>query len=277
MLLSPYHAVTHSLLFFNNCDYDRLVDGLKELIRVTTEEQLNEQIKLGVGNLNSFLFDIPQRVPVDETSVLNFSVVSEPIFNSSSISIGLKGEFLSLKKVKPTRNHVIQMLPPSLTCSDGAKMVSIALSESVLNDGAAVYYNVRYATENSSSPCNFPAKNAYCNKNLSWFMQMDLVNWLVDKMPDKTFLNTSKWRYIVPQLYIDYPNDEIKFRFEVTSPPTISLRSNGIEGSAVVDMIIEVINDDNIEQVACISIVSLFNLRYVNYVSVLTLYIQYLL
>jgi hypothetical protein len=83
-------------------------------------------------------------VPVDETSALNFSVVSEPVYDSNSISIGLRGEFVTLKKVKSARNRIVRKPPhASLTCSDDVKMVSIAISESVLNDGAGVYYSVR--------------------------------------------------------------------------------------------------------------------------------------
>jgi hypothetical protein len=78
-------------------------------------------------------------------------------------------------------------------------------------------------------------------------------------MPEKEFLNTSKWRYIIPQLYHDYPNAELTFHFDVTSPPTILLTPDGIEGSAVADMMIEAVKDGDLVPVACITIVSLLS------------------
>jgi hypothetical protein len=224
-----------------------------------TEEQLNEQIQLGVENLNSFLIDLPQWVPVDETSALNFSVVSEPVYDSTSISIGLRGEFVSLKKVESAGNGIVRKPPhASLTCSDDVKMVSIAISESVLNDGAGVYYSVR------SMIFNLRVKGLstwwYRILSCSFFVaQLDLLNWLVDTMPEKEFLNTSKWRYIIPQLYRDYPNAELTFHFDVTSPPTILLTPDGIEGSAVADMMIEAVKDGDLVPVACITIVSVLS------------------
>lgn len=203
--------------------YQWLIDGLEERIRVTIEEQLNAQVQEGVQNLNSYLLRIPQQVPVDDTTELNFTIVSKPIISPTSVNIGVKGEFISLKAAEPFLNYV-PALAPGLVCSGDMKMVTIALSESVFNDGAAIYYNA------------------------------DLLNWLVDKVPDQTFLNTSKWKYLIPQLYQQYPNEDIKLRFEVSSPPSIVLTLDGVEGSAAALMFIEVANNGEIVPVACISV-----------------------
>ncbi|KAI5056835.1 hypothetical protein GOP47_0028653, partial [Adiantum capillus-veneris] len=205
--------------------YQWLVDGLEERMRSTIEEQLNEQIQEGVQNLNAFLLQTSQQVQVDDTAELNFTVVSEPIISPTSLSIGVKGQFVSPGSEGLASRHIPQ-LPPGLVCNGSTKMVTMALSESILKDGAAIYYNA------------------------------DFLNWLLDKLPDQTFLNTSKWKYLIPQLYQQYPNKEITLQFKVSAAPNVTLTLDGVDVSASAEMLIGVSDNGSNVQVACISIIA---------------------
>ncbi|KAH7446180.1 hypothetical protein KP509_01G043500 [Ceratopteris richardii] len=203
--------------------YQWLVDSLEEWMRTTIEEQLNEQIQQCIQNLNSFLLQTPQQVHVDDVSELNFTVVTEPIVNPTSLSIGIKGEFISTRLSKFGPQHSLE-LPSGLVCDGDATMVTIALSESILKDGAAIYYNA------------------------------DFLNWLVDQSPVQALLNTTKWKFLIPQLYQKYPNKEIKLQFEVSNPPNVSLTLDGIDVYVTAKMIIGVADNNTNIEAACISI-----------------------
>ncbi|MCO5614975.1 hypothetical protein L7F22_069261 [Adiantum nelumboides] len=205
--------------------YQWLVDGLEERMRTAIEEQLTGQIEEGVQNLNLFLLQTSQQVQVDDTSELNFTVVSEPIVSPTSLSIGVKGQFLNPRSGDLVSHHILQ-LPPGLMCTGNTKMVTMALSESILSDGAAIYYNA------------------------------DFLNRLLDKVPDQTFLNTSKWKFLIPQLYQQYPDKEITLRFEVSAPPNVTLTLDGVDVSAGAEMVIGVTDEGSNVQVACISIIA---------------------
>lgn len=79
----------------------------------------------------------------------------------------------------------------------------------------------------------------------------------MEKVPDQSYLNTNKWRFIVPQLYRKYPNDNMRLNISFATPPILKIHSEEIEANIYSDMIVEVLNDDEIIPVACISVVSL--------------------
>ena len=49
------------------------------------------------------------------------------------------------------------------------------------------------------------------------------MHWIVNKLPDQSLLNTSKWKYSVPELYKKYPNAAMDLNTSVSSPPIIKL------------------------------------------------------
>lgn len=83
------------------------------------------------------------------------------------------------------------------------------------------------------------------------------MRWIVDNVPDKSLLNTSGWRYIVPKLYKQYPNDEMNLNMSVTSPPIIQVSEHGIDATVYLDVTINVLDSNEVVPVACISLVSL--------------------
>ena len=83
------------------------------------------------------------------------------------------------------------------------------------------------------------------------------MSWVVNKMPDKSLLNTDGWKYIVPQLYSQYPDDVVNLNISVSSQPVLKIADDKVDTTISSDMIIDVLDSGEIIQVACISLVSL--------------------
>lgn len=80
------------------------------------------------------------------------------------------------------------------------------------------------------------------------------MNWVINKIPEQSLLNTAEWRYIVPQLYKQYPNKDMDLNVTVSSQPIVTVVNNGIDIIVYSDVTIDVI-DDEVIPVACISMV----------------------
>lgn len=82
------------------------------------------------------------------------------------------------------------------------------------------------------------------------------MHWTVDKVPDQSLLNTAEWRFIIPQLYKKYPNDNMDLNISLSSPPEIRISENNIDATVYADLIIDVLEAGEVIPVACISLVS---------------------
>lgn len=83
------------------------------------------------------------------------------------------------------------------------------------------------------------------------------MHWIVDKIPDQSILNTAGWRYIVPQLYKRYPDDDMNLNISVSSPPIIKVSKDVIGAIINLDVTIDVVDGGEVIPVACISLVHL--------------------
>lgn len=90
---------------------------------------------------------------------------------------------------------------------------------------------------------------------LFYFGQADYMHWLVDKIPDQALLNTAGWKHIVPQLYKQYPNDDMDLNISVSAPPLIKVTNQGIGATIYADVIVDVLDAGEVIPVACISLV----------------------
>lgn len=86
------------------------------------------------------------------------------------------------------------------------------------------------------------------------------MHWIIDEVPDQSFLNTSKWKYLVPQLYREYPNDYMDLNFTVSSPPTIKVVNDGIDVTIYLDVTVNVLDAGEVIPVVCISLVCFIKL-----------------
>lgn len=87
--------------------------------------------------------------------------------------------------------------------------------------------------------------------------QAEFMQWTVDKVPDQSLLNTAGWRFIIPQLYRKYPNDDMNLNISLSSPPVIRVAEDNIDATVHADLIIDVLESGEVTPVACISLVSL--------------------
>ena len=83
------------------------------------------------------------------------------------------------------------------------------------------------------------------------------MRWIVDDLPDRALLNTAGWRYIVPQLYRQYPNDDLKLDISVSSLPIVRVSDQDVGTTVFLDITIDVLDAGEVIPVACISMVCL--------------------
>lgn len=92
---------------------------------------------------------------------------------------------------------------------------------------------------------------------ISFPVQASFMQWIVDKVPDQSLLNTGGWRFIVPQLYKKYPNDDMNLNISLSSPPVMRIARNNIDAVINLDLVIDVLEAGKVIPVACVTLVSL--------------------
>ncbi|GAB4846084.1 hypothetical protein Ancab_025082 [Ancistrocladus abbreviatus] len=113
----------------------------------------------------------------------------------------------------------------SETCDGQSKMVAISLDEEVFNSASLIYFNV------------------------------GLMQWTIRKIPDQSILNTADWRYLIPQLYEKFPNDDMILNVSVSSSPIIKVSDGSSDITIYSDVTIRVLDNGEATPVACISLV----------------------
>ncbi|MBA0715477.1 hypothetical protein Golax_014370 [Gossypium laxum] len=208
--------------------YQGMINAFEEQIGSAVESAITNKLKDGILKLDSFLQSLPKEIPVDDNASLNVSFVENPELSSSSIEFDINGLFTNGKKVQPVSNHYRQVLQPSVFCIDQSKMLGISLDEAVFNSASALYYDAEF------------------------------MEWIVDKVPDQALLNTAGWRFIIPQLYKKYPNDDMNLNISLSSPPVIRISEHNIGATVYADVIIDVVEGSQVISVACISLFMTF-------------------
>lgn len=205
--------------------YQGMINAFEEQIGSAVESAITSKLKDGILKLDSFLQSLPKEIPVDDNASLNVSFVENPELSSSSIEFDINGLFTDGKTVQPVSNHYRQASQPSVFCIDQSKMLGISLDEAVFNSASALYYDAEF------------------------------MEWIVDKVPDQALLNTAGWRFIIPQLYKKYPNDDMNLNISLSSPPVIRISEHNIGATVYADVIIDVVEGSQVISVACISLV----------------------
>uniref|UniRef100_A0A5B7BY55 Lipid-binding serum glycoprotein C-terminal domain-containing protein n=1 Tax=Davidia involucrata TaxID=16924 RepID=A0A5B7BY55_DAVIN len=205
--------------------YQGVVDAFGGKIGSSVEDAVSKKIKDGIVKLDSLLQSLPKEVAIDDIAALNVTFVNDLGLSNSSIDLEIDGLFTAMDEVVVS-NHYHQNLQSSVYfCQGPAKMVGISLHESVLNSASFVYFNA------------------------------DFMHWIVDKIPDQSLMNTAGWRYVVPQLYKQYPNDYMNLNISVFSPPMIKIAQENIDAKVYLDVTIDVLDSGEVIPVACISMV----------------------
>ncbi|XP_022846038.1 putative BPI/LBP family protein At1g04970 isoform X2 [Olea europaea var. sylvestris] len=150
----------------------------------------------------------------------------------NAVSKKIKGGIVKLDSVLqslPKEVPITNIASMNITFVDDPKevdkMARISLHEGVLKSASAVY---------------FKAKK---------------MHWIVDNISDQSLLNTASWRFIIPQLYKMYPNDEINLNISVSSLPTIKIEKQQIDVTIPLDVVIDVLDAGEVIPVAGFSMV----------------------
>ncbi|XP_047310444.1 putative BPI/LBP family protein At1g04970 [Impatiens glandulifera] len=204
--------------------YQGVVDAFDEQITSAVENAITNELKSGVSTLNSFLHELPQEIAVDETASLNVTFVNNITLTDSSVGVEISGLF-SRRKIESFSNHDFSNSQSVVSCHDNSKMLGISLDEAVFTSASNLYYNT------------------------------ELMQWSVDNVPDQSLLNTAGWKFIVPQLYKKYPNDDMSLKITLSSPPAMRISSQNIVATVNADLTIEIIDNGEVVPVACISLV----------------------
>ncbi|CAA3021715.1 BPI LBP family At1g04970 [Olea europaea subsp. europaea] len=206
--------------------YRGLVNAFEGTIISAVENAVSKKINDKIIKLDSVLQSLPKEVPITSIAALNITFLDDPKLSESSLDLEIDG-LLSAKDETLVSNHYNKTLQPSFSCKEVDKMVGVSLHEDVLKSASTVY---------------FEAKK---------------MNWIVEYASDRYLLNTSVWRFIVPQLYKLYPDDDIKLNISVSSLPTIKFGKQQIDATIPFDMVIDVSDAGEIIPVAGISMVRL--------------------
>ncbi|KAJ8749324.1 hypothetical protein K2173_018808 [Erythroxylum novogranatense] len=204
--------------------YQGMIDAFEDQIRSTVENTITKKLGEGILKLDSFMQALPKEIPVDDYASINVTFVNDPFLSNYSIAFDINGLFAARKK-DPISIYYHQSLQPPISCIDSSKMLGISLDQAVFESASSLYYDAN-------------------------FMQ-----WVVDKIPDQSLLNTAGWRFIIPQLYKKYPNNDMNLNVSLSSPPVIKILEHGIDATVYANLILDVLQEDQVIPVACISLV----------------------
>jgi hypothetical protein len=119
----------------------RFIYAFDDEIRAEIESAILTTINTWAGKLDALLMELPRSLPIDDTSAIDVALVEDPFLGPNFLTVCANGEFVSLKKpnVPPQPGH---SLHPGIVCSELEKMVTIAISDYVINSAAKVYFEV---------------------------------------------------------------------------------------------------------------------------------------
>ncbi|CAH8251196.1 unnamed protein product [Arabidopsis lyrata] len=203
--------------------YQGMVNAFKDQIGSSVESTIAKKLTEGVSDLDSFLQNLPKEIPVDDNAALNVTFTSDPILRNSSITFEIDGLFTKGE----TNQFLKSFFRKSVSlviCPGNSKMLGISVDEAVFNSAAALYYNA------------------------------DFVQWVVDKIPEQALLNTARWRFIIPQLYKKYPNQDMSLNISLSSPPRVKISEQYVGANVNADLVINVLDASQVIPVACISL-----------------------
>lgn len=204
--------------------YEGFVDAFEGPIGSAVENAISKKIKEGIGKLDTRLQSLPKQFPVDHIGSLNITFAGNPVLTTSSIEFTINGLFTEVPTISVPGNYYVGARA-SFSCIQPHKMIGVSLHEDVFNSATSVYFNE------------------------------GRMRWTVDKFGHQSLLNTAAWKHIYPQLYAQYPNDNMTLNITITSAPTVKIMDLGINLTINVDVTINVVDSNQVIPVACVSLV----------------------
>ncbi|KAK9072257.1 hypothetical protein SSX86_008690 [Deinandra increscens subsp. villosa] len=202
--------------------YQGIVDFFEDDIISAVEDTITNKVIDAVRKLDSSFQSFSKEITFGDFATLNATITDGPIMSSTSLLIGIDGLFTQIDSNVTSGGYEKSLLSKS-SCNSPENMVAISVHENVLNSASLVYFNT--------------------NK----------MHWIVDNLPDQKLMNTAGWRFIIPKLYKEFPNDEMSLNFTVLSPPIIKVENEDIVATIYSDVLINVMDAGEVVPVACIS------------------------
>ncbi|KAJ4826017.1 hypothetical protein Tsubulata_023008 [Turnera subulata] len=203
--------------------YQGLIDAFEGPIGSAVENAISKKIKEGIGKLDTRLQSLPKHFAIDHTASMNITFVDNPVLSTSSIEFEINGLFAEVDTVSVPINYYEGTWAP-LACKHPDKMIEISLHEDVFNSATSVYFSTGH------------------------------MLWTVDKFVDQSLLNTASWKFIYPQLYTQYPDDNMTLTITITSAPIVKIEDVGINVTIYVDVTVNVLDAGDVIPVACVSL-----------------------
>ncbi|CAM8949764.1 unnamed protein product [Rhodiola kirilowii] len=203
--------------------YQGVVDAFEGQIGSAMESAITKELGQGVFKLDSLLQSLPREISVEDVAAINITFVGQPLISNSSIGFDIDGSFMETETTvltSPSRGN-LRSLP---LCNNQSKMLGISVDEAVFNSASALFYDGGY------------------------------MKFIVNTIPDQSLFNTAGWRFIIPQLYKKFPNDDIAMNITLTSAPILKISQN-MDSTVNADLTMDVLDDGNVIPVACISLV----------------------
>eukprot|EP00897_Mesotaenium_endlicherianum_P005268 jgi/Mesen1/476/ME000101S10704 len=208
--------------------YNWLIYGFTNHLRAAVESSVGSGMLKAALKLDTFLQNLPRQVVVDDVAAIDTTLVEDPIVSTDHLSFGPRGEFVRVGASARSSSHAPPFIPDGVACGETQKMVTIALSDFVVNSAAKVYY------------------------------EAGTLEYEVDKLPETSIikLNTGSWRFLVPQLYRQYPNQPLALQFSAASVPVVQFTATGVVATVEGDMFITVVpaSGEDTTRVACLSL-----------------------
>ncbi|NP_001148143.1 putative BPI/LBP family protein [Zea mays] len=203
--------------------YQVFIDGFSNHIISSVENAIKNKVMEGALKLDSFLGNLPKKIDLDSVAAMNVTVVNDPIFKSSSVEFDIDGLFIPSDETAP-RDMRLGDTQFALPLGSSSKMLWISLDEDVFNSVSALYFKA------------------------------GLLQRMVDKIPDQFFLNTASWRFLVPRLYREFPDDNMLLNISAVSPPSVRINVGRIDATVDLDITVNVLDFGEIVPVACLSV-----------------------
>ncbi|XP_073029954.1 LOW QUALITY PROTEIN: putative BPI/LBP family protein At1g04970 [Primulina eburnea] len=202
--------------------YQGLVDAFEDKISSAVEDAVSKKIKDAVAKLESSLLSLPKEIPVTDIAILNVTFIDDPVLSESSVELKING-LVSSKDGVELLNHYHKLSHDSVSCNLEDKMTKFSIHEDVIKSASSVYF------------------------------EAGKMQWMVDKLPDQSLLNTAEWRFIIPRLYKKYPNRDMNLNISISSLPIVKVGEQNIKATIPLNLVIDVLDEEELIQVACIS------------------------
>lgn len=203
--------------------YQGFIDAFEDLFPSAVENVLSKKIKEASEGFNSVFQSFQKGFPISSFAALNITLIGEPELSDSSLKLAIDGLFGAKDDIVVSKSHN-SYLRDSLSCKSPHKMIMASLNEHVLESAALIYFKA------------------------------DKMHWVVNKIPGESLLNTTEWKYIIPQLYMQYPDEQMNLNISVQSPPIIKVKNSQVTVTAPFDIIINVLDKGEIVPVIGVSV-----------------------